>query len=227
VTATGLLCLAGGSYLLNTTIGAPKEAAEEVQHRVGLIDIGYIFENYQKLKYLDEELKAEAKEEQAKLTALQKKGQVLVEEMKEFSEGSAEHSARESKLTKLSAEFETQNKVLGKEFQRKKAKMVHEVYLEVHDAVEKFCNHHKFTVIIRFTRTDLSSTDPAKVQQLMTQPVVYHRKRDDLTDGVLKYLNERYLATAGGETKPVSQDKPVEKPAKKASKIQPTGGTKD
>ena len=56
----------------------------------------------------------------------------------------------------------------------------------------------------------------------MNQVVVYHRKGDDLTDGVLKYLNKQYLSTAGGETKPVSQDQPAKKPSK-TSKIQQAG----
>ena len=55
LTATGLLCLAGGSYFLNTTMGAPKEAAEDVPHRVGLIDTQYVFEHYEKFKHLGEE----------------------------------------------------------------------------------------------------------------------------------------------------------------------------
>src|SRR5262245_65912209 len=97
--------------------------------------------------------------------------------------------------------------MLGLDFQKKKAKLLHTAYLEVQDAVEKFCNHHKFTVIISFNRSDASSSDPQRVNQLLASPVVYHRKRDDLTQGVLDYLNQKYLKSAGGEGKPVKDGK--------------------
>ena len=220
LTATGIVCLAGGSFFLSATRGAPpKETTEDVPHRVGLIDIGYVFEHYEKLKYLNVEITEEMKEAQAKFTDKAKKGQEMQEKIKEFNEGSADYTALENKLVKLAAEMETEKKMLTNEFQKKRAKMVHQVYLEVYDAVEKFCNHHKFTVIIRFSRADLNSTDPNRVNQLMNQIVVYHRKRDDLTDGVVKYLNDR-LPTVAGDSKPMSDAKP----AKKDKNVRPAGG---
>jgi Skp family chaperone for outer membrane proteins len=196
--ATGFVCLAGGSYFLANTWGAPQAPAEEVPHRVGLIDIGVVFEKYEKLKHLSEELNAEVKEAQDKYIAKQKRGQALQEEMKVYNEGSEEYQSRENKLVKLAAELDTEKKMLGNEFQKKKAKMLHQVYLEIHDAVEKFCDEYKFTVVIKFSRVDLNANDAARINQLMSQPVMYNRKRDDLTDGVVKYLNRNYLEAAGG-----------------------------
>src|SRR5579864_2859613 len=44
LTATGFLCLAGGTYFLGTSWGQDKKPpAEDVPHRVGLIDMGYVF----------------------------------------------------------------------------------------------------------------------------------------------------------------------------------------
>jgi Skp family chaperone for outer membrane proteins len=225
LTATGLLCLAGGSYVLSDAWGQEKrpakEPAEDVPHRVGLIDVGYVFAKYEKLKYDREELMAEAKEVEAKLKAKQKKGLELTEEMREFAEDSPDFESRRARLVKMSTDFESETKLVKMDFQRKEAKVLHTAYLEVQDAVEKFCNQYKFTVIIRFQRADSSSTDPQRVNQLMNQTVVYHRNRDDLTDGVLKYLNDKYMKSAGGEARSVT-----DKPAKKDSKVKTVGGTK-
>jgi Skp family chaperone for outer membrane proteins len=220
LTATGFLCLAGGTYFFGTSWAQEKKlAADDAPHRVGLIDIGFVFEHYEKVKYLNEEITVEMKDAQAKFTAKAKRGQDMQEQIKEFNEGSPDYTTLENKIIKLAAELETEKKMLNAEFQKKRAKMIHQVYLEVYDAVEKFCNHHKFTVIIRFSRADLSSTDPNRVNQLMNQIVVYHRKRDDLTDGVLKYLNDR-LPTANGDAKPLTN-----KPPRKDKKVQTAGGT--
>ena len=78
-----------------------------------------------------------------------------------YKEGSTEYTALETKMVKLAAELETDNKMFKNEINKKRAKMVHQVYLSKSmTPSKKFCNHHKFTVIIRFSRADLSSNDP-------------------------------------------------------------------
>jgi Skp family chaperone for outer membrane proteins len=222
LTATGIICLAGGSYFLSATRGAPsKEAAEDVPHRVGLIDMGYVFEHYEKVKYLSEEMNIELKDTQRKLEDKAKRGRDMQEQIKAYNEGSTEYTALENKMVKLAAELETDNKMFKNEINKKRAKMVHQVYLEVYDAVEKFCNHHKFTVVIRFSRADLSSNDPNRVNQLMNQIVVYHRTRDDLTEPVVKYLNGR-LPAATGDAKPISDTKAPKKDKKVTPAVRET-----
>jgi Skp family chaperone for outer membrane proteins len=232
--ATGFVFLAGGSYFLANTSAAPQAPADEVPHRVGLIDMNYVFQNYDKLKELAEEHKAKLMAEEAKFKAKAAKIQELQSELRELTEGSPEFTARETKLTRMASEFKTERDMVSMEIKKDEARLTHQVYLEIHDAVEKFCEKFKFTVVIKFSRIDLSSTDPARVNQLMSQPVMYHRKRDDLTDGVVKYLNEKYHQSAGGEMKPVTESKPpkgettppaeVRKP-KKDNNIKGAGGT--
>jgi Skp family chaperone for outer membrane proteins len=222
LTATGFLCLAGGTYFLGTSWGQDKKPpAEDVPHRVGLIDIGYVFEHYEKLKYLNVEITEEMKEAQNKFSAKAKKGADMQEQLKELNEGTPDYTALENRIVKLAAELETEKKMLNAEFQKKRAKMIHQVYLEVYDVVEKFCNHNKLTVIIRFSRADLNSTDPNRVNQLMNQIVVYHRKRDDLTDHVVKYLND-HLPTASGDAKPLTEKRPTT--SKKDKSFKPAEG---
>ncbi len=220
LTATGFLCLAGGSYLLSTGWGddkKPPKEMEELPHRVGLIDIGYVFQKYEKLTYEMTELSAEMKEAENRWKAKQQKGVELQNELRDLNEDSPEFESRRNKLLKMSTDLEAERKMLGLDFQKKKAKLLHTAYLEVQDAVEKFCNHHKFTVIISFNRSEASSTDPQRVNQLLSSPVVYHRKRDDLSQGVLDYLNQKYLKAAGPVT---------EKAPKKDKDVMPAGAKK-
>ena len=62
-------------------------------------------------------------------------------------------------------------------------------------------------MVMRFSRDELNSSDPQKIAEGLSRPVIYHRKRDDMTDVVLKYLNDTFSkagpgpATAGGSKK--------------------------
>ena len=90
LTATGFLCLAGGSYFLNTSSRHRRRSrrAEDVPHRVGLIDIGYVSRNYEKVKYRTEEITVETKDAQAKFNAkVEKRSGLCRTQMKELNEG--------------------------------------------------------------------------------------------------------------------------------------------
>jgi outer membrane protein len=193
LTASGLVCLAGVSYFIGTASGQPaKGAAEEVVHKVGLIDMGHIFNEYAKLKILREEYTVEMQDSETRAKGMVTKIQALQAELKEYKEGTAEFSEREQKFAKLTSDFDTFRKVTQKDLLRKEAKMYHTVYLEVQDAVEKLCRHHGYTLVLRFNKEDLNTTDPQKLIQGLNRQVVYHRNRDDMTSVVLKMLNQQY-----------------------------------
>ena len=226
LTATGFLCLAGTSYFFSTAWGQSgrKEAViDDTPHRIGLIDISYVMQNYEKLKYISEDFKAEQQEEQAKFQAKVKRAKDLQAELKDFQEGTPEHASRQAKLDKLAYDLESDKKLAETKFRRSNAKVMHTVYLEVQDAVEKFANYYKYTMVIQFSRLDGASSDPNKIMQLLQQPVVYYRKgkddkgQDDLSQKVVDWLNKEYLKNSGGEAKA---------PATNSTAIEQTKGTK-
>ena len=231
LTATVCMCLAGGTFLLNSVVGQEKAArkeaaAEEIPHRIALIDIRYVIDNYDKWKYLQEELKADFQEEENKFKAKVKKLQDMAAELKDFKADSPEYEARRQKAEKLDGDLQFDKKQIQAKLQREQSKMTLTVYHEVHDAVEKFCRHFNYTLVLQFNRSEANSSDPNRAMQIVNQPVVYYRKadtgkcKDDLSEPVVKWLNEKYEKDSGGEGKPVS-DKPA---PKKDKNLKPAGG---
>ena len=237
LTATGCLCLAGSAYFLNSVVGQDKAArkeaaAEELPHKIALIDMAYVFKNYDKTKYQEEDWKALAQEEENKLKAKFKRGQDMELELKDFKPDSPEFDARRQKIDKLAQDLQFEKKQAQTRLQREKAKNDLTIYHEVHDAVEKFCRHFNYSLVIQFNRSEANSTDPNRMMQIVNQPVVYYRKaengksKDDLSEPVVKWLNEKYAKDSGGEGN-VASDKPTsDKPAPKKDKnIKPAEGT--
>ena len=103
----------------------------------------------------------------------------------------------EEQLVSRSTELETFRKVKQREFLRKEADIYKTVYLEVQDAVQKYAGYYKYTLIMRFNRDKVGSAEnPQEIIQSMNRPVVFHRTQDDLTDPILRYLNDQYSKTA-------------------------------
>jgi Skp family chaperone for outer membrane proteins len=209
LTATGLVCLTGASYFFGTAWGQNKRAtSEDIPHKVALIDMGHVFTEYEKMKGLKDDLAAEFKDAELKAKGFVENMKKLQEELGQFKEGSAEHKAREAQIAKMTSEFQTFRQVAAKELDRKSAKAHLTIYQEVQDVIEQFCDYYHYTLVIRFSREELNSSDPQKLIQGLNRQVVYHRPTDDLTNGVIKYLNERYAkatqANPGNPVKPVN-----------------------
>ena len=242
LTATGFVCLAGGTYFMTAAWGqesskARKEApaADDAPHRIGVVDIDFIFENYTKVKVELEELKAEVQQTEEKLKAMQRNGQELFEEFKTLKEGTPERKAKEEKLTMLQAQWDAKRKSAGNELKREQAKMQLTIYQEIQDAVKVVANHNSITLVVKASRNEAGSmNDPQRTQIMMNQACIFHRKQDDMTDTVLKLLNNKYLRDnpeAAAKTETPKEKEPVrpvsgEKKPGASNRVKTADGTK-
>ncbi len=198
----GLSGLAGTAEAQTAT---PKPAASSA-HKVGLIDMAYIFKNYKKFDALREDLKAEITETDTKAKAMMTQIKGLDDQLKAggFKQGSPEFSQREKQILQLNTELESFRRNAQREFLSKESNIYKVIYVEVSEAVEKYAYHYQYTLIMRFNREDVGdAVEPQDVLSRMNRQVVYFRAEDDITESVLKYLNQRYdqsapAAPAGG-----------------------------
>jgi len=198
VFATGACCLLGVAW---GQTGAPARTAAAPQaHKVGLIDMAYLFSKYEKFNVLQEDLRAEMEQAQQKLKATADRIRAIQGELKQFTQGSPEFVERERQITQLSAQIQADQKTAQLEFYRKESQLYQQIYLEVTDLVEKYAEAKQYTLILRFNRDGETSTndDPQKVMQTLQRQVVYYRADDDITDAILNYLNQQYSRNAAG-----------------------------
>ena len=105
---------------------------------------------------------------------------------------------REKQLLQESSAYKAHRESKQREFLRKESKIYKTIYLEVTDMVQKYAEHFNYTLVMRFSRQGLdSSNNPKTIMQRMNRQVVYHREKDDITDAVLDVLNRNYNRSAG------------------------------
>lgn len=211
--AAGLACLASVSYRIATADN--PSAPADLTHKIGLIDMGYVFNEYDKHKMLREEWLVEAQEAEAKIKQMAASLQSTQQQLKQLKSDSPEFADKEKKLAELSTKYSTEQTMMNRDLQKKQAKMVHTVYQEVQDAVGRLARHNGYTLVLRFSREELSTSDPKKLAESLNQQVVYHRNGDDMTDYVLDMLQKKYE-----KSKPVAGA-----PAAKKNAVKPVAGT--
>ncbi len=190
---------------------APAEKADRAT-RIAVVDIAHLFENYGKWKDYAEERKVEKEQIEADFKAQQEKLVEVATMLNELKAGSPDYAKKEAEAAKLKANLESFKTIKQREFARREMQMQQAIYGEIQEAIGKVSEHNGYSVVLQHLRSDGDNSNPRRLQAQMNQPVVWHRKRDDVTDAVLEYMNRRYQSTAGGVT-PASGTRPATKKA--------------
>ena len=190
----GVLALTGDAWSQQgkKEDSAAAAAATNIPHKVGLIDMAYVFKNYKKFESLREDLKVEISDSEEKAKEMQKGIVELQQKMKGLVEGAPEYSKYEQQAVKQAAEFENFRRQMSREFLKKESQIYLQVYNEVSKMVEKYATHFNYTLIIRFNREDLDTENPQQLLQGMNRQVVYYRPNEDITTPVLESLNKKF-----------------------------------
>lgn len=197
LSATAVVCVIGLGWAWGQGQAPAKAAAESGPHKVGLIDMAFLFSKYSKFEALRADLKSDIESADSSLKARLEKIKTLQAEMKDLVPNSPDFVAKEKQITELAAAAEAERKNLQRKFMRDETKVYQTVYREVLDAVNKYAAIYKYTLIIRYSRDEAEAgDDPQKVMQALQRQVVFNRPEDDITDAVLRYLNTQYSKTA-------------------------------
>jgi Skp family chaperone for outer membrane proteins len=206
----GVLALTGDAWSQQGKKEEAAAAATNIPHKVGLIDMAYVFKNYKKFETLREDLKVEIAQSEETAKEMQKEIVEFQQKLKDLKEGGAEYTKLEQQAVKKAAEFENFRRQMSREFLKKESQIYLMVYNEVSRMVEKYATHFNYTLIIRFNREDLDTENPQALLQGMNRQVVYYRPNEDITTPVLESLNKR-LDPTPKQNKNISADKSTPK----------------
>lgn len=196
ITSAIAFAILTGSF--TTTVSAQgAKPRTEMPHKVGLIDMAYVFQEYTEFKMLRENLKSEIERSEAKAKQFMAQSQTLQAKLKEAKDGSDLQMQTEKQLLQLKADFDGYRSGVQRELMRKESKIYKQVYVKVSDVVRQYCDHFDYTLVMRFNRKSVNDSEaPGDIVQGMNRQVVYFQQRDDITDAVLKVLNDKYSRTA-------------------------------
>jgi len=193
------------SSTANVQTAEAQSGASQAKKAVGLIDMAYLFKEYNKFADLRSQLRNEIKssDDQARQLAEKIKSMQQVLKSGELEPGSPDQQKVENQLINEQTKFEAYRKTQQVEFLRRESKIYKEVYLEVVEAVAQYASYYKYDVILRFSREGVGETNNAQeLIQNMNRQVVWHSEGIDITKPVLQYLNQKYgeRKTAEGDS---------------------------
>ncbi len=216
---------------------APAAAnANATPQKIAVLDTERVFLESEQFKKLREELVELKKSKQQKLDQLQQQKAALVSDVREqqLEFDSAEMVSKEEELIKLETSAKTYAAVAKQQVMRRELEIQAEMFQMVQKALDKFAETNGYSMVLNAHTLDESVENPNELTRTMLQTVTWHRNREDITDAVIQYLNQRYAAgdnvqpaSATGAAKPKATQaegtRPAAKPATGAAGKPATG----
>jgi len=193
-----IMCLAFALFasLICTNINIANAEAEDF--KIGIVDIGSVFEKYQKRIDLDEQLKEQEKGFQDEVNKKRKEIIDLDEETQLLDLGSESRNNNENMMERKNVELEGYAKFAERQLLKKYKDFFENIYQEVVQKVEEIGELEGFDLVIKNEETDLKSGKISDLQfKIGIRTVLYHSDSVDITLDVVEALNASYSKEKG------------------------------
>ena len=190
---TPIMCLALALLASLTYTNIKLANAEADDFKIGVVDIGGVFEKYQKRIDLDQKLKEREKEFQDEINKKRKELIDLDEETQLLDLGSESRGKNESLLERKTAELEGYAKFAERQLLKKYKGFFENIYQEVVLKVEEIGKQNNFDLIIKKEEPELKSGEISDLQfKIGIRTVLYHSESVNITLDVIDSLNASY-----------------------------------
>lgn len=181
--------------------------AQEKNVNVAVVDLAYIFENYDirtdlesKFEKLRQDMAAEAKRRKE---AIDRKRDVLLTrkpESKDFAE-------LEQEISRMQIEFTVWVEYQEKTLKNKHREWFLRIYTNIRETVAEVSVGSSVDLVLTYKPLEKEATESIE-QQILLQNIIYFDDRIDLTQAVLNRLNEKYEKAGGAANLKISLTTP-------------------
>jgi Skp family chaperone for outer membrane proteins len=165
--------------------------------KTAVVDVALIFKSLTQFAALREDLAADVKKAEDKVKAIATQGQNLKTDLAKLPKGTDEYAATEKKLRETAREFEDLRNDSKKRFISRESDIYRDTYKTTRETIAAYAKAHGFTLVLRF-RPDApgATAAPQEVLSHVNRHVIFHDNRIDITDAIIKSLNDDYKKVA-------------------------------
>jgi Skp family chaperone for outer membrane proteins len=183
----GFLCCLGFKQL-----GFSQENSEHNTPKIGVVNMIEVFGKYKKTKEYETLLEKEKKKEELKIQDIEKEIKTLMDEIDALDKYSELRREKNERLAILSAQREYRAKNWNNWIRKKVNEHTVTIYNEIKELIGKYAKEHGYIFILKSEPTPLE-VDPEEsaADKINIRAVLYYDKTADLTEEIIKILNER------------------------------------
>ena len=194
-----------------TTLTAALAAAPATQaqeFKVGYVNVKAVLRDYDKTLAINETLRGDQDKAEKDMQALRSELRDIDDELQIMVPGTARYREKKRERVFKAKEIETHREWTQYELGQQMAKSTIEVYKDLLLAVKKIGQAAGYQLVMKIEEGEIKGADTGLEVNLRinTRTVLYYDDSHDLTDQVLKALNDAFKA--GGGKAPVKKTDP-------------------
>jgi Skp family chaperone for outer membrane proteins len=178
--------------------GTPARSASA--SRIACLDLAEVLRQYKKSDDLVKDAKAQVDAENARMQQLLGEGQEMEKSLIDgtLDKESAEYAEREKKVIQLSARVKTLKSAKEKELKTAQAKALLSIYKDVAAVTQQVAEQNGYTLVLRIDREAEAAASYQTIARTLSESVLRHDPRNDITDVVIALLNRQYDESGAG-----------------------------
>jgi len=187
----------GGDRVEDTESGSP--GSKPSASAIGSIDIEAVFNRYEKAQQANEQLKAYMKAERERLAKLLDQIKKFITQVQRVAPDSSDFALLEGQLVSLKKQHETERDAVEKEYARRQTSTMAALYEEIQRTTASVAKAKGMNYVVKVEPGLKPDSGSNEVFAVVKGSVVYSDPRNDLTEEVIRELNQRFK-TAGDKT---------------------------
>ena len=189
--AIAFAAFAGSAFAPASLSAQQAEATHQPGHRVALIDVAYILKNLPAIKAHVSKVKAELKKEELELKQRRDILKQAVEQLRKLEIGSAEYARQEEYVANLESKLRLGRVHKHRVLNDAEAKVYYDNYQRIAAAVQAIAIQNNIKLVLRFNSEEMDSEQNDSVVRGVMKNVVYHDGTVDMTNTVMRYLEQQ------------------------------------
>ena len=179
----------------------------EGPQRVALLDVGRVFKQHIAFNKAMEGIQQEVEVYKGQIQEKQGQIRTKAEALRSMEPNSAQATALEATLTKMTADLQVEHQLKNKEFIQLEAQLYFNTYMDVSAKVSTFCEANNISLVLRHVAPPLTedrhpTLSRQSILERVNNPIVFARNRD-ITDAIIQQTN----AGVQQATRPIGQQR--------------------
>ncbi len=189
LSATVVAALLFVGPLTQTVRAQSGPGANASRYGIAVVDISYIFKEYSRFKAQIDSMKNEVQVVETRLRTDRQGIAKSEERLKQFKPGSPEYKQLDEQVSRQKADFNLSATRDRKDFMEREAKIYHQTYLEVSQAITFYAQRHNIGLVLRFNGDPIQDSERANVLRQINKPVIF-QNGIDITPDILAVLRQ-------------------------------------
>jgi len=180
-----------GLFGLPRALNAENQSARPA--RVGSVDVGKVFQEYQRKKDLDEELKEAQQRMEKEMESRRNQIDSFQAMLDALSQDDPTYAEKTRQLLQMQIEYKNWLDMSQADVSREVALWTARVYKDILDMIAEIAQQEGYDVVLYHDTFTPRGSDPQVIrEQIASRKVVYVSPAADLTQLILDALNARY-----------------------------------